>query len=462
MPRINAPLNVREVDGSPSTYPYQLQFPNGSLTDNGDGTTTVEFISASSSGVTSLNSQTGAITLQGTSNQVTVGTSGTTITLSTPQNTHTSATPQFARLGLGVAADSTFVLKTRSGSSGNGVRIDGPDAVNGTQVIQFGYTSGFSGQIRSTTIGGGGGGIQILPASNGTTQTASATFAANGDVAIGGSAAPSQNVHIQNHSLFSFTQTLGAYAVQVKPTWNNAGAAFSGLVVDTTDTASLTTSRPFVVKNGGSDLFNIYKTGTFEVYTGASATGGVGFQVLSTWNAASSYVAFRLNITDTASGSSSKAFSIVKSSSTLIDIYKQGTIDHYTAADAIGGTSYQINATWNNAGVGYKGMYVAVTNTASAASSYLYLGTVGGATKFYVDKAGKGYFDNEIQVIGSINHDGSNVGFYGVSPTARATTSGAASTFAANTSGIANDTATWDGYTIGQVVKALRNIGILT
>ena len=41
------------------------------------------------------------------------------------------------------------------------------------------------------------------------------------------------------------------------------------------------------------------------------------------------------------------------------------------------------------------------------------------------------------------------------------TTAVLASTFAANTSLIANDTATFDGYTIGQVVKALRSLGIL-
>jgi hypothetical protein len=41
------------------------------------------------------------------------------------------------------------------------------------------------------------------------------------------------------------------------------------------------------------------------------------------------------------------------------------------------------------------------------------------------------------------------------------TTGVVASTFAMNTSGILNDTATFDGYTIGQVVKALRNLGIL-
>ena len=40
-------------------------------------------------------------------------------------------------------------------------------------------------------------------------------------------------------------------------------------------------------------------------------------------------------------------------------------------------------------------------------------------------------------------------------------TGGSASTFVANTSLIANDTATFDGYTIGQVVKALRNTGLL-
>lgn len=37
------PLNVAEEDGSPSTFPYKLKFPNTSLTDNGDSTTSVDF-----------------------------------------------------------------------------------------------------------------------------------------------------------------------------------------------------------------------------------------------------------------------------------------------------------------------------------------------------------------------------------------------------------------------------------
>jgi len=51
--------------------------------------------------------------------------------------------------------------------------------------------------------------------------------------------------------------------------------------------------------------------------------------------------------------------------------------------------------------------------------------------------------------------------FWGLTPIVQPTTSVTASTFVTNTSGILNDTATFDGYTIGQVIKALRNMGLL-
>ena len=85
---------------------------------------------------------------------------------------------------------------------------------------------------------------------------------------------------------------------------------------------------------------------------------------------------------------------------------------------------------------------------------------VADSAKLYV--SGKFSSSGEAEINGDLNHDGTNVGFYSVAPVARATTGVAASTFAANTSGIANDTATWDSYTMGQVVTALRNVGILT
>jgi len=54
------------------------------------------------------------------------------------------------------------------------------------------------------------------------------------------------------------------------------------------------------------------------------------------------------------------------------------------------------------------------------------------------------------------------LGFYGVTAVARATTAIGAAAFVANTSGIANNTATWGGYTLGQIVQVLINLGILT
>ena len=51
---VNPVLNIREVDGTPSTYPYQIKFTNGTVTDNADGTVSVSVTggSGSSSGTT--------------------------------------------------------------------------------------------------------------------------------------------------------------------------------------------------------------------------------------------------------------------------------------------------------------------------------------------------------------------------------------------------------------------------
>lgn len=76
------------------------------------------------------------------------------------------------------------------------------------------------------------------------------------------------------------------------------------------------------------------------------------------------------------------------------------------------------------------------------------------------------YADTDKAMIGAgnterIRADKTGLGFFAVTPIAQPTTAGAAAAFTANTSGIADDTATFDGYTIGKVVKALRNLGIL-
>jgi len=57
---------------------------------------------------------------------------------------------------------------------------------------------------------------------------------------------------------------------------------------------------------------------------------------------------------------------------------------------------------------------------------------------------------------------GSGIAYFGHTPqAAQANTAITPASFTANTSGIADDSATWDGYTIGAVVAALRSYGLL-
>jgi len=53
------------------------------------------------------------------------------------------------------------------------------------------------------------------------------------------------------------------------------------------------------------------------------------------------------------------------------------------------------------------------------------------------------------------------LGFWGATADVQPTTAIAAAAFATNTSGIADDSATFGGYTLGQVVAALQRVGIL-
>jgi hypothetical protein len=69
--------------------------------------------------------------------------------------------------------------------------------------------------------------------------------------------------------------------------------------------------------------------------------------------------------------------------------------------------------TWNNGGVTFTGIKANITDTASAAASLLEDLQVGGSSKYKVSKAGT------VTIAGDIDHDGSNVGFFGVTPAAR-------------------------------------------
>lgn len=60
------------------------------------------------------------------------------------------------------------------------------------------------------------------------------------------------------------------------------------------------------------------------------------------------------------------------------------------------------------------------------------------------------------------NPNSNELGFFGVTPIYRPTTAFGTATFVQNSGNAVNDASTFDGYTLKQVVKALRSIGLLT
>lgn len=131
-------------------------------------------------------------------------------------------------------------------------------------------------------------------------------------------------------------------------------------------------------------------------------------------------------------------------------------------------------------GVGL-GLNATAANMASAnASFYVHAGTSTGATAggvyLHAQDAQAGNYNGGDVTINPGAKTGSGadgniyignlrgaIGLYDATPVARATTGIAEATFVENAGGTAvNDDSTFDGYTISQIVKALRNIGILT
>ena len=105
------------------------------------------------------------------------------------------------------------------------------------------------------------------------------------------------------------------------------------------------------------------------------------------------------------------------------------------------------------------------------ASNYLSVtvGSTGGVT-FNANGSGQQFTfsdkvtaSGEVELDGALNHDGTTVGLYGMTPVTRATTGIAEAAFTENSGGTAvNVDSTFGGYTLQQIAQALQVIGILT
>jgi parallel beta-helix repeat protein len=100
-----------------------------------------------------------------------------------------------------------------------------------------------------------------------------------------------------------------------------------------------------------------------------------------------------------------------------------------------------------------------------------YIYDAGATTRMRISPAGiTRFFADTLEVYGDFSAYGDvllggssdKIGLYGAAAVARATTGGAAAAFTQNSGTAVNDASTFDGYTLKQIVKALRQIGVLT
>lgn len=133
---------------------------------------------------------------------------------------------------------------------------------------------------------------------------------------------------------------------------------------------------------------------TWAAPTGTGTLGGVGVDAI--WNdAARTFEALKVAVTDTASAVGSFLLRLLVGGAEKFSVIKTGVVNAYNTLKVMLGTitsdvrAVDISATWNNASVDFHTLSVDVTDTASGSGSTLIDASVGGTTKFAVFASGQ-------------------------------------------------------------------------
>ena len=117
------------------------------------------------------------------------------------------------------------------------------------------------------------------------------------------------------------------------------------------------------------------------------------YELTDTWdNGATVFVGIGLDVTDTASGATSRLISMTVGGVDKFAVDKNGAITVCKSATVSTGTittsqpAFNATQTWNAGGVVFTGIYFNATDTASANGSFLLNLATGGTVRFYVSK----------------------------------------------------------------------------
>lgn len=360
-------------------------------------------------------------------------------------------------------------------------------SASGAITIQSGLGSNSTG----ATNGGASGTVTVRTQNGGTTGTGTGGVA--GNIAITGGVGGNATGAGTSGNGGSITLTAGAPGTTVGGS-NGSGGTIqligSGASGATTTLKVERTNLPFlsvtnVATGVAGNLVQINMLGS------ASASTQVSLAINPTWtqSGTAAYTALLVNVTESSTGSGAKLLADYQiGSSSKWKVTNAGTVTQTGSIVCAGGSGSLVDGTVTGAGLKYKisytgvatggigmdangnvGVYVDDGATSlvvgvDAPANSLVIATVTGLATF-----GGGIALAEAKDIAVGTVTGTKIGtatsqklsLWNAAPNIQPTTGITAAAFVANTSLIANDTATFDGYTIGQVVAALRRLGAL-
>lgn len=312
------------------------------------------------------------------------------------------------------------------------------------------------------------------------------------------------------------TVTTSNPLISATQTWNAGAVTFTGLFLNVTSTASAAASLLMNLQVGGTTALSVRKDGSITCMSGGgyfSALGSVlylgsnganfGGELMLNWSAA--VVAVKSSFayawsSDSTSYGTRDLFLVRKAAATLqLGQDAAGVTNQtFTAANRITSDGVGANLTiapGNGRGDVGGTLYLATYSTEGAGTpgtltNRLSIDTAGNISVvqsntrldyndtliFYrqgsgnVLTFGNGVLEFADAVNMSFNTStGTKIGtgssqklaFWNATPISQPTTGYSTATFSAGSSNISDNTATWDGYTIGSVVGALRGMGLL-
>ncbi len=264
-------------------------------------------------------------------------------------------------------------------------------------------------------------------------------------------------------TLTGATQTSSFPVLNATQTWNAGAVAFTGIKLNITNTASATTSLLLDLQVGGTSSFNVSRSGNITSpnnITWANVGGSTTIQMHTS--------GFLVNVLG--DYSVGDTFITLRGKSTagcvLLGKDAAGVQNQFlTAASRITSDGVGANLTisaGNGRGAAGGSLILSYYTTAGAAT----IGTLTTAltldtTGLFTIADGVNFAMNGTTGTKWGTATSQKQSFWNKTPIVQPTTGITAAAFVANTSGTVNDSATYGGYTLGQIAAALINVGLL-